>query len=517
MKEISFNIEIFRDAINEIFNNFGVDRETFAQFDICVRVIKTILFYYCAAESKDIEFFDNFEYGYTTLATIKKDIDGLKEVVITIICEINHLENDTFLFDMNEGIHSKLGNDKLDKILYIIPNEKLDARKKLKFENKLYNPQYSPSKLKIWDFEDLKPLIEEYSVFVSGLSEIFKDLALRNIFDSDIKKQVEKGNNISNKLLKLIPQIKSGALVLNLGAGVSQSEDMPGWNDLLQNLMVRAIRENKKYFPNSLEDNELDYYAKRIHDQERNYPLIEAEFIKFALFQQFRKKIENALYKKNQEYSDLIKNIVNFCNIYGIKEIITYNYDDLIENLFESNFFKKNVWSIYNNETYRQKIDEINIYHVHGYLPEVKSDIILSELEYYRFLQDNSFWANKIQKKHYGHSHCLLIGLSIKDPNLRRILFNAQQDRFKNKMNQSAFLPHFAFIRKTSKADFLMRRGKGEYLAKSETEEVLTIYHLFKQFTYSQFGINVIWIDSYDEIPIILDELIKNRIRKRGF
>ncbi|KKN53018.1 hypothetical protein LCGC14_0606480 [marine sediment metagenome] len=73
------------------------------------------------------------------------------------------------------------------------------------------------------------------------------------------------------------------------------------------------------------------------------------------------------------------------------------------------------------------------------------------------------------------------------------------------------FLPHFAFIPRTSKDDFLKKRGKPKYMAKSETEEVLTMYHAFKQFAYSQFGIYVIWVDYYKEIPIILDGLVKDQ------
>ena len=519
MKEIYFDIEKFWEAINDIYINFKIPRETpQSQSTIYNNVIKTILFYYYAAESRDIEFINDIDIRNSILAIIKDKMNDLERTIIVIACKEDYHEDFQFLLNVSDRIREKfVNNEKIANILYIIPNEKFDTEKKSELQYLLSRPENSRFRCMIWDFEDLKPLIEEYSIFVSGFSEIFRDLALNNIFNSGFgsssRKQMEKWNNINKKLLETISQIESNKLILNIGAGISQSAGLPGWDELLKNLMIKAIGESKKYINKnlveSLEDGELEYYANRIHHQEKNSPLIEAQLIKFTLFPRFRQEIDNFFAKRNQKYSNLIKSIVNFCNFYELTEVITYNFDDLMEKMF-----KKSVWSIYNNKTYTQKSDEMNIYHVHGYLPEAASEIILSEWEYYRLLQDNSFWANDIQETHYTNSHCLLIGLSIKDPNLRRIMFNSQLERIGKYIIWSPFRPHFAFIKKTSLDEFFTARGKSDYMAKTEaTEKVLTLYHALKQLTYLQLGVNVIWVTEYDEIPAIINGLIRNRKR----
>ena len=66
------------------------------------------------------------------------------------------------------------------------------------------------------------------------------------------------------------------------------------------------------------------------------------------------------------------------------------------------------------------------IYHVHGFLPksgEVDDAILVfSEQSYHSQFIDPYSWSNIIQLTTYLSNICLFIGLSLSDPNLRRLL-----------------------------------------------------------------------------------------------
>jgi len=78
--------------------------------------------------------------------------------------------------------------------------------------------------------------------------------------------------------------------------------------------------------------------------------------------------------------------------------------------------------------------NEIGIYHVHGFLPrkdEIKTDnkITLSEDIYHAQYNDIYSWQNLVQLDKYQNCVCLFIGISLTDPNLRRLLDIAKNQR----------------------------------------------------------------------------------------
>ena len=73
------------------------------------------------------------------------------------------------------------------------------------------------------------------------------------------------------------------------------------------------------------------------------------------------------------------------------------------------------------------------IYHVHGFIPYdnsqiIKSVPILSEEEYHRVYANSYNWSNVEQIHALSRTTCIFIGLSMTDPNLRRLLDIAIRD-----------------------------------------------------------------------------------------
>jgi SIR2-like domain len=86
------------------------------------------------------------------------------------------------------------------------------------------------------------------------------------------------------------------------------------------------------------------------------------------------------------------------------------------------------------------KSNTLPIYHVHGYLPvrdpfsdysprlrSLSDEIVLTEDHYHREAADPYSWANLVQLGAMSRSIGLTIGLSLSDPNLRRLLDAARR------------------------------------------------------------------------------------------
>ena len=226
----------------------------------------------------------------------------------------------------------------------------------------------------------------------------------------------------------------SRKLVLVLGAGVSIGCGLPDWNTLFKKLRKNIHFNNsdrerslviEKIFLKLFNRTDL-ILARNIHqcfgfEPEINDSIIFEKFVRCALYDGIKLK-----------YTKSIEEIVRLGSFYRYEKyldsIITYNYDDVLESFFEERPgtpYK----SIFHSEI--EFKDQLPIYHVHGFLPRkddltVKNKIILSEEKKYHDLYDSiDSWNNKIQLEKFENNICLLIGLSLNDPNLRRLLDTA--------------------------------------------------------------------------------------------
>jgi len=485
--------QTIRQAIEEIDNDFTI---------LC-SIINTTFFYFCLSQGLDIDFKDE-----SIEISINRGIDiDWEHIFFQNLGErFDQRELKIYIYIISKDLEeiNKYGdiiNNKDHNYVFIYPT--LDKQEIPQNHQKIFNLFIKREFLvEIWTFEDLVPFLIEYSRYLVFFSDKFKDITIDTLFFIDPDEENRKWANLNN-IKQAITKKKYDNLVLCLGAGCSVSEGLPDWDGLLEKIMYCLVK--KKNDDEKLGLKDLEYFSKRFHAIEKENPLFEAQLMKVELNSELRKLIKRILKKKyTDKTSNLYDAIVKLCKRYSIKKIINYNYDDILEKKFTTG--KYNI--IYDESTCtnltKKSSNKINIIHVHGHLDRPTIKIILSE-EDYNFLYDHADdWRNKIQRNSFSHDSCILIGLSIKDPNLRRIMRNTHQERKKKIIYN---LPHKAFIKKYTQDDLLNVKGKSLRVGTYEAKKFTAMFNVLKETSYAELGVDVEWYDDHDLIPYMISKL----------
>ena len=347
-----------------------------------------------------------------------------------------------------------------------------------------------------------KEPIENFYVIYVTCSDAFKDTfhlydkdsfhiisfeELKATHQLDLKDFDIKGGDTSKLIDKARNEVKNHKCTLFLGAGVSMDAGLPGWDKLLKGL----IGQNEN-------PDEAVFQPENYNDIERNCAqssLIIARYIKTGLFnseKDFTEKLRSILYKDIKTEHILAKTIAcciseNYDkNNIGIESVITYNYDDLVEQ--ELNRLGVINFSV--NKGGRKIIGDFPVYHVHGILPEKEepnSKIILCEEDYHDVYKNSYLWSNVEQLHALSRTVCFFIGLSMTDPNLRRLL-----DFSRNIGDKS--LVHYVFLQKKK-------------FSETSTENEDERNDEIKERIMNDFGLNVIWFKDFSELPKILEKI----------
>ncbi|TVR66229.1 MAG: hypothetical protein EA420_01975 [Candidatus Competibacteraceae bacterium] len=306
---------------------------------------------------------------------------------------------------------------------------------------------------------------------------------------------------------KLSRHLQDGELTLVCGAGVSAAAGAPTWPVLLNELLSNLIRRKLPDGPPAAEDRQK--LAQLYQEYFSPSALVVAQYLKNGFGDDFLETVRRTLYAVAPNSSDLLDAIVDLCRPQrsreAISSIITFNFDDLIEFNLERNHIKH--CPIFSKG---QKADrsELPIYHVHGYLPRIgtigkQHAIVFSEDAYHSQFIDPFSWSNLVQLNHLGHNVCLFIGLSMSDPNLRRLLDVSMRKNPDRKAN------HYVFKRRNDSASLSERIGSLG-LGGDDAEiarEFMAMSEILEEQDSSNLGLNTIWIDDYSEIPAFLRTL----------
>lgn len=328
-----------------------------------------------------------------------------------------------------------------------------------------------------------------------GLNRLVEALSEGNKKKNTKKEKHKKENDYKAKneecIRKLVASLKSGKLTIVCGAGVSIDAKIPSWNTLLVRLlksMMNNLSSNKNI---NLKNISLEEFRKRLGPSS----LVVGKYLKSNLGNDFLPELRDALYKDNPKTCDLIDAIVEVVRPQRegkpLDSIITFNFDDLIEvNLKKNNINYKAIF----NEGIRNKANELPIYHVHGYLPQKvkltsKNDVVFSEDAYHTQFTDPFSWSNLIQLNKLSQNNCLLVGISLTDPNMRRLLDVAKRKE------SSKLLNHF-IIKKIPNL-------------KSENGSNDELMMFLEEQDANDLGLNVLWVKKFDEIPKIIKRIIE--------
>ncbi len=362
--------------------------------------------------------------------------------------------------------------------------------------------------LKIWDVEDLSRLWHKYSDLVGELVPKLSEVIMSNVVSNSLKTTPHEWKDTRVKLLKQLKLCyKRDDLVLFLGAGVSKEAGVPDWNTLVSDLLVNMISEklsNNKIPINNQEQQEIVKEIKSVNDSS---PLLQARYIRTGLEKSFTRVLTEVLYKNfdktNYGTSDLLKAISKMCvpprNGIGIRSVVTYNFDDLIEKNLENSGVS--LRTIYREIDISSK-DELGVYHVHGYLPRENGDdgtlgnlLVFSEEGYHSLFLDPYSWSNIAQLNFLRENTCLMIGLSLTDPNLRRLLDIAARKNDTPK--------HYVILKKHSFNGI----KSNEEIRKEVIMKFASVDQKLQEQSYLELGLNVIWVENYNEIPGILESI----------
>lgn len=366
---------------------------------------------------------------------------------------------------------------------------------------------------------------------------------------------------------------KAGKITLYLGAGVSVANGLPSWDQLILAMYFAAISEEKmkgwRPFPNYLyaiaefqlnrSQEPLEIMARKI----RKYYPSPKDFLKnlkMTLYQGFMHEGTESLQPMDAHAltaaNPTLAAVASLCNASkpargkGIRSVITYNYDNLLEMALTPDSFNP----IFNQSGRCDK--GLPVFHVHGYVPADEQqgsrgeDIVFTEDQYHQSAQDPYSWRNLIQIQALSRSVGLMVGLSLADRNMRRFL-----DAVKRSPLQSQ---NFALLRKTKHREatnqdldrihekakgymekfqrsglktgrsadeaLYLRPGikaerpqfsraamKGDPRYRTEIRGILKMVEGFdeaeQEFVLQDIGITPIWYENYDEIPQILSRI----------
>ncbi|WP_171496093.1 SIR2 family protein, partial [Acinetobacter oleivorans] len=184
--------------------------------------------------------------------------------------------------------------------------------------------------------------------------------------------------------LNLSEQYKnSGKISLLLGAGVSCSANLPSWDELISSLfityLINSHSDKKEYYGMGVNEyiESITQLSKNFSEKYLKSALLSARYLRTGFSSQtdnsieFISELQQTLYKKEIKNSTLIQTIGKLCiptrTGAKIRSIITYNFDNLIEQHLETiNLKYKSIFL--DNDKYEN--EELPIYHVHGYIPK---------------------------------------------------------------------------------------------------------------------------------------------------
>lgn len=244
-------------------------------------------------------------------------------------------------------------------------------------------------------------------------------------------------------LQRLREAFAQGQLTLYLGAGASVASGIPSWDRLVTQLYVNGIARRLGRFlsvPALIPSVGKWAFAQQVVPLEvaarklRGYYRDDSDLLLLTQAMLYgltgyvgRNRLRPAEIRRFLAGNTTLRAVSRLCRETlpgkrGVKAVITYNYDDFLEKSLGRCPYQS-IWG-----PIPVKRRKLPIFHVHGYIPAGSEhgsrldEIVLTEDQYNRAAQDPYSWQNLVQIHALSASVGLMVGLSLTDRNLRRIL-----------------------------------------------------------------------------------------------
>lgn len=269
-----------------------------------------------------------------------------------------------------------------------------------------------------------------------------------------------------------------------VGAGIAQQSGFPGWDQfnkaLLRNYLAKDIGVDTPagmLASAGIEQITEDLYHTLGRDAA-------ADFIDHASAEAFGSALAEALYEKRDVKDLPLKSVHHqIVSLLPAAKLFTLNLDPLLELALTRNFPRRN-WLEFrspdaNGVTLR---GQYRVEHLHGWVDpdgKISDEVVLTQSKYFDLSADPNAPANRwLRKILAGDNTTLILGMSLADPNFRRVLY------FLNK--ESAAARRRIFV--------IMRRDKP------------AVDH-YMQVHWGGNGLRLLFIEDYEEIPGLLRDI----------
>lgn len=433
--------------------------------------------------------------------------EGIADIEKPVYVEIKYGTYPNILSIIKGYCHraSKWIDKQNEHILFVVNEKIIDKGRLIRDVKNQYDIEIS-----IWNIEELTERIPTFPTKLDYLSNP-RAAIVERVINENNKEKLSQDNE--EKIEALREAYENEQVVLFLGAGVSIDAGVPLWDELINRLLLRMLNlkiqdssdENDATSAPKFTEEDIENISKIALKNKEDTPLMQMRYIRTALTQDmYYSAVHDELYADNININTKLLDALAKISTprrhhKGLESIVTYNFDNLMEQSLKK-------WGVEYNVIQTDKMpvtDKLNIYHVHGYLPQdenntqERSELIFSEEDYHRVYGDAYCWSNMAQVKAFQDNVCLFVGCSLTDPNLRRLLDSA--------MRHPKEMRHFA----------ILKRKNFELENESQQQEALIKWYqefddAIRDQIFKSFGISVIWINDYKEIPDILNGLLKS-------
>ncbi len=275
---------------------------------------------------------------------------------------------------------------------------------------------------------------------------------------ADSTVDLELFRRYSRPIIHLRQQIRRRKLGLVIGAGVSQTLGFPGWNELVGAIVtdttakfpIELSHHISELPPTTQIQVAFEHFRNSSRaaskDSSRRHELGKTD--ELGVRAEWRRVIRRALYKgvrldfNNPEQYPLLLSIARLISEKKVDLAVTYNFDDSLERAIQHETLKmresvkgstpprteislgyQTIWSMGT----QQDPDNTTIYHPNGFISsrpqDLQSDsIVFSDEEFSDQLMQGITGELSTLTHYFSQNTCLLIGLSLRDTNLRYLL-----------------------------------------------------------------------------------------------